>query len=105
MAARVKAVTFPEQADFDRSRRRPSGNRLMVYLDQSSLSRMVRQPDLFRRLREVLVKEVRAGRVICVRSPAHADESLLAKEETWLELHQLAHDLSPGVRFLTAGEI
>ena len=43
--------------------------------------------------------------MICPRSPAHTDESVLAKEETWLELDQLAHDLSPGVRFLTAGEI
>jgi len=40
-----------------------------------------------------------------VRSPAHDDESALAKEETWFELNELARDLSPGGRFLTAGEI
>jgi hypothetical protein len=77
----------------------------MVYLDQSSLSRMIRQPEVFRSLRELLTEEVQAGRVICPRSPAHADETFLAQEKTWLELDQLAHDLSPGVRFLTAGEI
>ena len=77
----------------------------MVYLDQSSLSRMIRQPEVFRPLRELLIEEVHGGRVICPRSPAHADESLLAREPTWLELDRLAHALSPGVRLLTAGEI
>jgi hypothetical protein len=77
----------------------------MVYLDQSSLSRMIRQPEVFDPLRELLMEEVHTGRVICPRSPAHADESVLAKQATWLELDHLAHDLSPGVRFLTAGEI
>ena len=66
---------------------------------------MVREPDGFGELRAVLVASVRSGRVICVRSPAHDDESALAKEETWFELNELARDLSPGVRFLTAGEI
>jgi hypothetical protein len=101
----LRTVPFPSQDDLDRARRRPPGDRLLVYLDQSSLSGMVREPDGFGELRAVLVASVRSGRVICVRSPAHDDESALAKEETWFELNELARDLSPGVRFLTAGEI
>jgi hypothetical protein len=78
---------------------------LIVYLDQSSLSRMIREPEVFDPLRKLLIGAVHSGRVICPRSPAHADESVLAQPHTWLELDQLAHDLSPGVRFLTAREI
>ena len=76
-----------------------------MYLDQSSLSGMIREPEVFDPLREVLMEAVHSGRVICPRSRAHADESVLAQPRTWLELDRLAHDLSPGVRFLTAGEI
>lgn len=98
-------MPFPPQDDLDRARRRPAGDRLLIYLDQSSLSGMVRTPDVFRELRDLLMETVRAGRVICVRSPAHHDESVLAKEHTWVALDTLARDLSPGVQFRAAGEI
>jgi hypothetical protein len=66
---------------------------------------MVRKADAFRELQHVLRDGADAGRLICVHSPAHHDESVLAQEHTWFALDRLARDLSPGVRFLTAGEI
>jgi hypothetical protein len=56
-------------------------------------------------LQHWLLEGAQAGRLICVRSPAHHDESVLAQQHTWFALDRLARDLSPGVRFLTAGEI
>jgi hypothetical protein len=98
-------MSFPPRDDLDRARRRPEGERLLVYLDQSSLSGMVRNPDAFGKLQDLLMENVHAGQLICVRSLAHYDESVLAKEHTWFALDTLARDLSPGVRFLTAAEI
>ena len=83
-------MPFPSQDDLDRARRRPAGDRLLVYLDQSSLSGMVRKADAFRELQDVLRDGADAGRLICVRSPAHHDESVLAQEHTWFALDRLA---------------
>jgi hypothetical protein len=72
-------MPFAAQDDLDRARRRPVGDRLLIYLDQSSLSGMVRKPDAFR---EVLLHGAQTGRLICARSPAHHDESVLAQQHT-----------------------
>lgn len=102
LPGRLRGMPFAAQDDLDRARRRPVGDRLLIYLDQSSLSGMVRKPDAFR---EVLLHGAQTGRLICARSPAHHDESVLAQQHTWFALNRLARDLSPGVRCLTAGEI
>ena len=97
-------MSSPALLDINRCRRRPDGNRLLIYLDQSSLSGMVRY-DRFSEARDSLLDGVRAGRMICPRSLEHDDESRLAQPATWQELDRLSHQLSPEVRFRTAGEI
>jgi hypothetical protein len=94
----------PVLLNVDDCRRRPPGDRVLVYLDQSSLSRMVRE-EAFAGLRELLLEEVRGGRLICPRSPEHDDESRLARANTWEQIDRLSHQLSPGARFRTAAEI
>lgn len=90
--------------DINTTRRRPPGPRCLVYLDQSTLSRMVREPR-FHDLRDELLAGVGAGLVICPRSPDHDDEARLARSDTWEQIDSLTHALSPGVRFRVVGEV
>lgn len=79
-------------------RRRPAGSRVMVYLDQSTLSALASEEEwaaLANHLREL----VREGKLICPKSPEHSSESLLAA--SWEEIHRLSEELSLGVDFHT----
>jgi hypothetical protein len=78
-------------------RRRPAGPKLLVYLDQSTLSFLTRPEG--RDLRAALDKGVRADRLHCPSSLEHADESVLAAP-VHEQLHTLLDELSMGIGFL-----
>jgi hypothetical protein len=78
-------------------RRRDEGDRLRVYLDQSTLSELItpaRRP-----LLELLKDGVAAGRLICPAAGEHRDETALAPATLYPHLHALSHELSMGVDF------
>jgi hypothetical protein len=77
-------------------RRRPLGKKLLVYLDQSTLSHLVRPAG--RHLLDVLTKGVKSDRLICPSSPDHDDESVLAPQ-SYKELHDVLDELSMGISF------
>jgi hypothetical protein len=85
-------------------RRRPPGDRLLVCLDQSGLSSLVRD-DEYAGVRNALKTRVEAGALVCVRSDEHEDETLLAPRELWDEIDRLSDELAIGIQFRSREEI
>src|SRR5687768_8108910 len=85
-------------------RRHPPGEKLLLYLDQSTLSALVRDAD-YQPLRELLKAGVENDRWICLVSLEHVDETLLARPELWDVIDRLADELSMGIQFLARDEI
>lgn len=83
--------------DVNRLRRRPPGDRALVYLDQSTLSSLARG-DEHGDLLEVLRRGVKSGAIICPTSVEHDAETMLAAE-SWEAIDNLADELSLGVSF------
>lgn len=95
----------------DDMRRRPPGDRVLVYLDQNSYSSLARSRDegataedrAHRPLMDLLEEGVRSDQITCIDAPEHADESLISVDrDGLLETRQL---LSMGVGFKGADEI
>jgi hypothetical protein len=84
-------------------RRRDEGDRLRVYLDQSTLSELVtpaRRP-----LLDLLRDGVAAGLLICPASSDHHDETAIAPPTLYPQLEALSRELSMGVSFHEADYI
>lgn len=83
-------------------RRRPPGKKVLVYLDQSALSRLAegRHPDLL----AILRNGVESDRLVCPRSRDHRDETALA-DTLYDGLTKLADELSMGIEFRSDFEI
>jgi hypothetical protein len=60
--------------DVDRLARRPDGPRLLFYLDQSTLSALVKEKS-HSRLLDLLRVGVDSGRLLCPTSISHDDET------------------------------
>jgi hypothetical protein len=88
----------------DALQRRPPGDRILVYLDQSALSSLVRDEE-HAGVREALKARVDAGALVCVRSHEHEDETLLAPKELWDEIDRLSDELAMGIQFKSREEI
>jgi hypothetical protein len=82
-------------------RRRPPGSKVLVYLDQSTLSDLCTDRDAV--TRELLVEAVRADALVCPESLGHRDETLSAKA-SWQDISALQDELSMGVSFHTEVE-
>jgi hypothetical protein len=82
--------------DVDPLRRRPEGEKTLVYLDQSTLSDLACNPD-FADLKDLLLAGVEADRLLCPWSPEHRSESYDAKR--WKEIADLGDQLSMGIHF------
>ena len=82
-------------------RRRPPGDRVLVYLDHSTLSELARgeRPE-FLDLRRLLEQAVESGRLICPYSPEHRDEAALARAESYDAIDKLGDMLAMGIEFL-----
>jgi hypothetical protein len=78
-------------------RRRDPGDRIRLYLDQSTTSRLVDDPARAA-LRELLVEGVRSGRIVCPYSSQHTAESILA-EHLYEKLDRLYEELCMGIDF------
>jgi hypothetical protein len=82
-------------------RRRPPGERVLVYLDHSTLSELARgEKAEFVGLRRLLEQEVESGRLICPYSPEHRDELVLAREDSYEAIDKLGDVLAIGIEFL-----
>jgi hypothetical protein len=91
--------------DINALARRVPGPRLLVYLDQSTLSSLVRD-ESHAGLLDLLKREVQAGRIICPSSDAHDDESaLVGDRELWKAVDSLTDELAIGVAFRSNEEI
>jgi len=88
--------------DVDRLRRRPPGPRVLMYLDQSTLSDLALQ-DSRAQTRELLLEGVKADKVICPGSVGHTDETLDARQ--WETIQALHEELAMGVAFLDQSQI
>jgi hypothetical protein len=87
--------------DVNRLARRPDGPRLLVYLDQSTLSALATEEN-HAGLLNLLRAEVNAGRLICPTSPSHDDETArvhIRDQRLWKEIDGLADELSVGIGF------
>ena len=78
-------------------RRRDQGDRIRLYLDQSTTSRLVDDPARAA-LREVLIEGVRSERMVCPYSSEHTAESILA-EDLYEYLDRLYEELCMGIDF------
>jgi hypothetical protein len=93
--------------DVDSLARRPNGPRLLVYLDQSTLSALVTEKN-HAGLLGVLKAEVGTGRLICPASSSHHDETArihIRDQELWKEIDGLADELSIGIGFRGEEEV
>lgn len=93
--------------DVDRLARRPGGRRLLLYLDQSTLSALVRE-ESHAGLLDLLRTEVSAGRLLCPTSVSHEDETAsvhIRDRGLWRKIDGLADELSIGIDFLGEEEI
>jgi hypothetical protein len=81
--------------------RRPPGDRVLVYLDHSTLSELARdeKPE-FGELRRLLERAVESGRLICPYSPQHRDEAVLARPDTYDLIDKLGDVPAMGIEFL-----
>ena len=78
-------------------RRRSPGNRVLAYLDQSTVSALATE-ERHAATRELLQDAVRAGKLICPSSLGHTDETLAAAR-SWNDILTLQDELSMGVHF------
>lgn len=93
--------------DVDCLARRPDGPRLLIYLDQSTLSALVTEKD-HAGLLGLLRAEVSAGRLLCPTSISHEDETArihIRDRGLWQEIDGLADELSIGIGFRGEEEI
>lgn len=97
--------------DLSSMRRRPPGEKVLVYLDQNTYSSLARSRDespkpedrAHRPLMDFLEEGVRADRITCIDAPEHADESLVAADrDAFRDTRRL---LSMGVGFKGWDEI
>jgi hypothetical protein len=82
----------------NRLRRRPEGGRVLIALDQSSLSELALN-EAHAATRELLVRGVEAGKLVCPMSPGADDETLDAPG-IWEAISDLHEELSMGIDFL-----
>ncbi len=93
--------------DVDALARRPDGPRLLLYLDQSTLSALVTEKN-HAGLLDLLRAEVSTGRLICPTSISHEDETArihIRDQGLWKEIDGLADELSIGIDFRGEEEI
>ena len=83
--------------DVNRLRRRPPGDRVLAYIDQSTMSELACS-DRHAATRELLQSGVQAGKLICPESHGHKDETLAATR-SWQAILDLQDELSMGVGF------
>lgn len=88
--------------DIDVLRRRPVGERKLVYLDQSTLSSLALDAN-HSDLMKFLDQAVRTERIVCVGAPEHEDESLVAPDRDAIQ--KVRRTLSMGIDFLGWQEI
>ena len=81
--------------DVNPLRRRPPGPRVLVYLDQSTLSALVSE-ERFVEVREQLLSAVYEGRLVCPGSLEHTSETIPARV-SWEDITKLGHRLSMGI--------
>jgi hypothetical protein len=81
-------------------RRRPPGERVLVYLDHSTLSALARDEPDFAELRRLLTTAVESGHLLCPYSPEHRDESVLARADSYEAIDKLGDVLAMGIEFL-----
>ena len=84
--------------DVSRLRRRPPGPRVLVQLDQSTLSELALE-DAHAATRELLIAGARAGKLVCPKSLGATDETL-DLPELWQPVSDLHEELSMGIEFL-----
>lgn len=86
------------KVDVDRLRRRTPGPRLLVALDQSTLSELALN-DAHAATHELLMAGAAAGQLACPMSPGATDETLGAAGR-WRAISDLHEELSMGIEFL-----
>lgn len=86
------------ELDVNRPRRRSLGPRVLVQLDQSTLSELA-LGDAHAATRELLVAGVQAGKLVCPRSLGATDETL-DLPKLWRPISDLHEELSMGIEFL-----
>jgi hypothetical protein len=92
------------QDDIDALSRHPPGPRLLVYLDQSALSRLAEGK--YPGLRKVLDDGRIAGRLACPRSAEHEYETALTRNDTmYRAMNDLSEELSLGIQFRDSDEV
>jgi hypothetical protein len=89
--------------EVDALRRRPPGPRVLVYLDQSTVSALATE-DKFAALRELLRGAVQNGHLLCPESLGHSGETLAAKR-SWEDILKLTNELSMGISFRPDSEL
>jgi hypothetical protein len=82
-------------------RRQPPGDRVLVYVDHSTLSELAlgEKPEFVELLR-LLERAVESGRLICPYSPEHRDEAALAQAQSYDAIDKLGDVLAIGIEFL-----
>ena len=88
--------------DVDPLRRRPEGEKALIYLDQSTLSDLACNSD-FSELKALLLAGVEADQLLCPWSPEHRSETYDAGR--WKEIADLGDELSMGIHFSFDEEI
>src|SRR4051794_22837968 len=83
--------------EVDVLRRRPPGERVLVYVDQSTMSELACNP-VHAATRDLLVDAVRADRLVCPESWGHTEESIGAAR-SWEAILDLHDELSMGIKF------
>jgi hypothetical protein len=92
------AHTRPMELDVNRLRRRSPGPRVLVQLDQSTLSELA-LADAHAATRELLIAGAQAGKLVCPKSLGATDETL-DLPELWQAIFDLHEELSMGIEFL-----
>ena len=90
--------TQPMVVDINGLRRRPDGARLLIALDQSTLSELALN-EAHAATRDLLVSATEAGKLVCPMSPGANDETLGAPE-VWRASSDLHEELSMDIDFL-----
>jgi hypothetical protein len=83
--------------------RRPPGPRVLVYLDQSTLSALATE-ERFADVREQLRSAMYDDRLVCPTSLEHTGETIPARD-SWEAITKLADELSMGVDFRPEQEL
>lgn len=89
--------------DVNPLRRRPPGPRVLVYLDQSTLSALVTE-ERFADVRDQLRSAMYDDRLVCPTSLEHTGETIPARD-SWEDITKLADELSMGVDFRPEQEL